>query len=101
MAAKTTTIVEDGVAYIEVQDRADIGEVAKKLLDAADDPADVDTTSRFGGIGFKVSEKLAKKAKLTQSSTGTRATEKKSSTSTADSGGDSTGGDAGTSDSES
>lgn len=64
--SKTTTVVADGVAHIEVHDPADVSDVAQKLLDAADSPHEVETETYTGGIGFKVSEKLAKKAKLVQ-----------------------------------
>lgn len=64
--SKTTTIIEDGVAFIEVHDQADVADVAKQLLAAADEPYEVDTATHRGGIGFRVSEKLARKAKFVQ-----------------------------------
>ncbi|WNM68772.1 membrane protein [Gordonia phage Soos] len=75
---KTTALVENGVALIEVHDAADVPEIAGKLLAAADDPLEVDTFTSTGGVGFRVSEKLAKKAKLIQTATKTKtAAEKK------------------------
>ncbi|QKY79958.1 hypothetical protein PQD13_gp46 [Gordonia phage Clawz] len=75
--SKTTALVEDGRAFIEVHDPADVPEVAAKLLAAADDPNEVDTATHAGGVGFRVSEKLAKKAKLVQTASRAKASDKK------------------------
>lgn len=62
----TTTTVEDGVATIST-DLEGTGELARKLLDAAEDPAEV-TTRYVGGVpAFEVSEALARKAGLVHS----------------------------------
>lgn len=75
MALKvTTTVHEDTVEVVSAGSTS--GEIAKALLDAADDPAQVRTVTTTTGMGWHVPHTVAKKAGIVQTPSGRKNTSK-------------------------
>ncbi len=67
MALKvTTTVHDDDVEVISAGSTST--EIAKALLDAADDPAQVRTATTVTGMGWRIPLSVAKKAGIVQTS---------------------------------
>lgn len=65
MSVKVTTTVRDDTVEV-VSAGSPSGEIAKALLDAADDPAQVRTVTTTTGLGWQVPLDVAKKAGIVQ-----------------------------------
>lgn len=65
MSVKVTTTVHDDQVEV-ISAGSSSGEIAKTLLDAADDPAQVRTVTTTTGLGWQVPLEVAKKAGIVQ-----------------------------------
>ena len=60
----TTVVINEDFATVEPGGPEDTADLARQLLDLADDPADVQTVSTTRGIGFKVPVEVAELLEL-------------------------------------